>query len=154
MFKKTVVTAAMLTGLVAGSAAVASGASAHGPDGYTGGYGMMGPGYGMMGPPYAMGPGYGMGPRYGMTGSGFAMGPNMRGPEFGTWAPVKVNLTVDDVRTNFQHWLAWQGNHRLKLGTVKKDSHDTIVAEIVTKDGSLVDRYRVNRLTGAIWRTE
>ena len=154
MVGKTLMTLAMVTGLALGSAAFASAASAHGPDGYPGGYGMMGPGYGM-GQGYGMGPGgYGMGPGYGMMGRGYATAPNMMGPGFGAWAPIRASLTVDDVRTNFERWLAWQGNPRLKLGTVKKDGDDTIMAEIVTKDGSLVDRYRVNRSTGAIWRAE
>lgn len=81
-------------------------------------------------------------------------GYGMTGPAHGAWAPIKVKLTVGDVRSNFEQWLEGQGNPRLKLGNVKDDGKNTIVAEIVTKDGSLVDRYRINRNTGAIWRTE
>jgi len=85
---------------------------------------------------------------------GYDGGYGMMGPAYGAWGPVKVNLTVSDVRSNFEQWLEWQGNPRLKLGSVKDDGKNTIVAEIVTKDGSLVDRYRINRDTGAIWRAE
>jgi hypothetical protein len=76
------------------------------------------------------------------------------GPAHGAWGPVEVKLTVGDVRSDFEHWLEWQGNPRLKLGNVKDDGKNTIVAEVVTKDGSLVDRYRINRNTGAIWRAD
>ena len=40
------------------------------------------------------------------------------------------------------------GNPNLKLGKVEERDKDTIVAEIVTKEGSLVERYKVDRHTG------
>jgi len=108
------------------------------------GYGM---GQGMMG--YGMGPGmmgYGMGP--GMMGQGmmgYGMGPGM----MGRVAPVE-DLSVNDVKTNFEHWLTWMNNPNLKLGKVKEKDKDTITAEIVTKDNSLVRRFEVNRETGFV----
>ena len=173
MLRMKLVTVACLSGIVLGSAGLVSAASAHGPGGGYGGYGMMGPGYGMgmMGPGYGMGPGmmgpgYGMGPGMmgqGMMGPGYGMGmmgPGMMGygygggPGYGMWGGKDKDLTVDDVRGNLERWLSWQANPRLKLGDVKEDGKDAIVAEIVTKEGSVVDRLRIDRSTGAMRRVE
>ena len=156
----------MITALAFGSAVPAS---AHGPagTGYGWGYdgcasmmgwgmgpgmmigpGMMGQGMGagmMMGPgmmSQGMGPGTMMGP--GMMGRG--MGPGMMGP--GGVAALPKDLSPDDVRHMLEHQLTWQGNPNLKLGKVEEKDADTIVAEIVTADGSLVQRLQVNRHTG------
>ena len=130
--------------------------------GYGMGPGMMGPGYGMgpgmMGPGYGMGPGmmgpgYGMGP--GMMGQGYGMGPGMTGPGYGMWGRSNASLTTDDVRANMERWLAVQGNPRLKVGDVKEEGEDTIVAEIVTKEGNaVVERLQIDRSTGAMRRIE
>ena len=107
---------------------------------------MMGPG--MMGPGMT-GPGM-MGP--GMTGPGM-MGPGMMGPGwggqgmYGRMAPPQ-DLTVSDVQTMLERYLQWQGNPHLKEGDVKEKDKDTITAEIVTADGSLVQRMEVDRHTG------
>jgi len=178
MFRKSLRAGVILSGIVLGSAGLVGGASAHGPGEGYGGYGMMGPGYGMgmMGPGYGMGPGmmgpgYGMGPGmmapgygYGMgpgmmspgygNAYGYGMGPGMMGPGYGMWGGPRKELTVDDVRGNLERWLSWQGNPRLKLGSVKEDGKDAIVAEIVTKEGSIVDRLRIDRSTGAMRRVE
>ncbi len=55
---------------------------------------------------------------------------------------------MDDVRHVLEHRLEMQGNKRLKLGEVKEADDDTIVAEITTVDGSLVQRLEVDRHTG------
>ena len=128
----------------------------YGP-GYGMGYGMgpgmmgygMGPGM-MMGPGYGMGPGmmgYGMGPgmMMGQGMMGYGMGPGM----MGRVAPVE-ELSVNDVKTNFERWLTWMNNPNLKLGKVKEKDKDTITAEIVTKDNSLVRRFEINRETGFV----
>lgn len=181
MFKITIPTATLVAAL---ALAVATPAAAHGPGSQYGGYGMMGQGYGMgpgmmgpgmMGQGYGMGPGYGMGQGYGMgpgmMGPGYGMGPGMMGPGYGMgpgmmgpgttgpgygmWGRGNVNLTTDDVRNNLERWLAWQGNPRLKVGEVKEEGDDTIVAEIVTKKGGeVVDRMRIDRSTGAMRRIE
>ncbi len=116
------------------------------------GQGMMGPGMGsqsMMGPgmggqgmmgPGMMGPGMG---GHGMMGRGFGMGHG-----FGTRVVPMRHLTVDDVRHFLEHRLAWRGNKRLKLGEVKEADEETIIAEIVTVDGSLVQRFKIDRHTG------
>jgi len=114
--------------------------------GYGMGPGMMyGRGYGMMG--YGMGPGmmgrgmmgYGMGP--GMMGYG--MGPGMMGRA----APAE-NLTKKDVKANLERWLSWMNNPNLKVGKIQEKDKNTITAEIVTKDNSLVRRFEIDRATG------
>ena len=144
--------------------------SAHGP----GGWGMMGgygPGYGHMGgwgagagagqwncPAFAQGggPGSGYGPGYHMRGWGGGYGPGMMqgygyGPGYNRGEArgnQTLNLTTDDVKSRMERWLAWRDNPRLKLGEVKEKDADTITAEIVTKDNSVVQRFIVDRHTG------
>ena len=93
-------------------------------------------GSGMMGP--MMGQGM-MGPGMGMTG------PGMMGSMSG--APGEAQLSKDDVKANVERWLAMQGNPRLKVGDVTEQS-DTVTADIVTIDNSLVQRLAVDRRTG------
>ena len=76
---------------------------------------------------------------------GYGMGPGM----MGRVAPVE-ELSVNDVKTNFERWLTWMNNPNLKLGKVKEKDKDTITAEIVTKDNSLVRRFEINRETGFV----
>jgi hypothetical protein len=133
--------------------------------GYGPGYGMMdgyGPGYG---PGWMMGPGYGPGMMRGYGpgwGHGWMMrggyGPGMMGPGYGPgmmgYGPgyygqqANLNLSTDDVKNYFGRMLAIRGNPRLKVGDVKEKDSDTIVADIVTKDNSLVQRFAVNRHNG------
>ncbi len=122
--------------------------------GYHMGQGMMGGGYGghhmghgMMGPGYRMGPGYHMGPSRGM-------GPGMMGPGYGMRQALPSDLSADQVRHMLEHQLAWQGNPNIKLGKVEEKDDDTIVAEIVTNDGSLVDRFEIDRHTGQTRRPQ
>jgi hypothetical protein len=121
------------------------------------GHGMMGGGMGpgMMGPDM-MGPGM-MGP--GMMGPGQmtpdrmgpgAMGHGMMGRGMGhdMMQPLRQDLSVDDVKHMMGHRLIWMGNPNIKLGSVEEKDADTIIAEIVTQDGSLVQRFNVDRHTG------
>lgn len=62
------------------------------------------------------------------------------------------HLTIEDVRHHFEHRLKRRGNDRLKIGAVKKLDDDTITADIVTVDDSLVRRLRVDRHSGRISR--
>lgn len=103
--------------------------------GYGYGPGMMG-GYG----PGMMG-GYGPGMMMGFNGPGMMMG-------WGWGNQGNLNLSADDVKNNLERWIAWQGNERLKVGEVKVKDDDTITADIVTKDNSLVQRFIVNRHNG------
>jgi hypothetical protein len=145
--------------------------------GYGPGYGHMGgygPGYGHMGG-WGGGPGAGQwncpaftqsnapgsgpagsyGPGYHMRGWGGGYGPGMMqgyGPGYGQRGDVQgsqtLNLTTDDVKSRMERWLAWRANPRLKLGEVKEKDADTITADIVTKDNSVVERFIVDRHTG------
>jgi hypothetical protein len=60
-----------------------------------------------------------------------------------------LNLTVDAVKKDIERWLEERGNPRLKVGDVKEKGDDTIEAEIVTQDNSLVERYAVDRHSGS-----
>jgi len=125
------------------------------------GYGPMGPG--MMGQGYMMGPGMmGYGPGGTMMGRGMMRGGMMGygpgygqgyGPGYGPMMgrPVQpLDLSVSDVKTNLERWLALRGNPNLKVGKVKEMDKNTISAEIVTKDNSLVRRYEIDRATGFV----
>jgi hypothetical protein len=110
-------------GILVAGLALAAGAPAHAQP-Y--GYGMMG-GYG---------PGYGYGP--GMMGYG--------GGNYGNRG--NLNLTVDQVKTNLEQMIR---NPNLKVGDVKEKDKDTIVADIVTKQGdALVQRLNFNRHNGFV----
>lgn len=61
-----------------------------------------------------------------------------------------ADLSTDDVRAGLERSLEWQGNPRLAVGEVTEMDADTITAEIVTKDGSLVQRFVVDRHSGAM----
>jgi hypothetical protein len=114
-------------------------------------------GYGVFVAPYSaggwrsMGPGMisGPGPWGGFSSGmmhGYMFGPG-EGPGWNAgWRDL--HLSIDNVRTNMERWLASQGNPRLKLGNVKDQDADTIVADIVTKDDSLVQRFVINRHNG------
>lgn len=58
------------------------------------------------------------------------------------------HLSVDDVSHFFRHRLERRGNKRLKLGEVVQRDEDTITAQIVTVDGSLVEVFEVDRHSG------
>jgi hypothetical protein len=113
---------------------------------------MMSPGMGSMGPgmmgPEMMGSGMGMAsPGIGAMGPGMMAGPGGgMGPMMGHALPH--DLAAAEVRHILGHHLAWQGNPNLKLGEVKEANDDTITAEIVTRDGSLVRRFEIDRHTG------
>jgi hypothetical protein len=100
--------------------------------------------WGMMGPNMMGGPGMwgGFGP-----GMMHGYGPGWTGPGWNTTGAA-LNLSTDDVKTYLDRWIAWQGNLRLKVGEVKEKDADTIVADIVTTDNSLVQRFVVNRRNG------
>jgi len=113
-------------------------------------------GYGAFVAPYSAGGWWGtMGPSMmGSPGPWSGCGPGMMrgygpgaGPGWNTsWRDL--NLSTDNVKTNVERWLAWQGNPRLKVGDVKERDADTVVIDIVTKDNSLVQRFVVNRHNG------
>jgi hypothetical protein len=59
-------------------------------------------------------------------------------------------LTPEGVRSYLEHHLAMTGLPNLMLGSIEEQDNDTFVAEIVTKDGTLVQRLSIDRLTGAM----
>ena len=68
---------------------------------------------------------------------------------FGSRVTRPMNLSLDDVRGYLGLQLKRLDNKRLKVGDVKSED-DTITADIVTVDDSLVQRLKVDRHTGAI----
>jgi hypothetical protein len=122
--------------------------------GYGMGPGMMGRGYYGMGPGM-MGPGYyGMGP--GMMGPGYyGMGPGMMGPGYAYAPPYyappsqepEKPLGKDEAKTMVENYLKSTRNPNLKLGKIE-DKGDYFQAEIVTKEGSLVNKLDIDKDTG------
>lgn len=129
-----------------------------------------GPGYG---PGYHMGWGGGPWncPRFGQgdeSGQGYGPGYHMRGWGGGPgmmrgWgrgygrggdnqSNQALNLTTDDVKSRMERWLSWRGNSRIKLAEVKEKDADSITADVVTKDNSVVERFIFDRHTGAFRR--
>ncbi len=82
------------------------------------------------------------------------MGPAMMGYVMLPAPGADLNLSVDDVRGQLDQSLTWHGNKRIKVGEVKEVGENTIVADIVTQDGSLVQRFEVNRHTGQMLQAE
>ncbi len=62
--------------------------------------------------------------------------------------PARNALTVDQVREMMEQLLAWHRNPNLKVGEIAEQDENTIVAEIVTVEDSLVQRIEVSRHTG------
>ena len=119
----------------------------------------MGMGRGMMGPGMGMGPGEGMGagmmedcPMMGMQRGG--MGPRMGGMKGGAGGILggprhaPEEMTPERVRAWVEDRLEWIGNPRLALGDVETAADGSIIAEIVTADGSLVQKLAFNRYPG------
>ena len=125
--------------------------------GYGMGPGMMGQGYGpgygmgpgMMGPGY--GYGYGMGP--GMMGQGYGMGPGygygrQYGPQYGRqYQQPQKPLDKNQAKQEVENYLGSMRNPNLKLGKIEEKGNGYQI-NIVTKDGSLVDKILVDKNTG------
>lgn len=78
------------------------------------------------------GPGFGrhmMGGRYGMG----PMAMMMAGPDAGTWTESRVKEVSEGM-------IAMMGNDNLKVGTITTTTDGLITVEILTKDGSLVNK--------------
>ena len=119
-----------------------------------GGYGM---GPGMMGRGYGMGPGmhrgWGMGPGYGMGPGmhrGWGMGQSPQyGPGYSYPQQSQEPLDKDKAEEIVKNYIESSRNPNLKVGDVKEKGPG-FEAEIVTKDGSLVDKVIVDKNTGWI----
>lgn len=146
-------------GIVLLVGAIAIPVLAHGP-GWGRGRHMMGdwgnrPGYdsegrygmshGMMGRGYSMG--------HGMMGSGMGFGMMHRGwdtePQYGSrqYQQQQKPMEEKDARAILENYLGSVRNPNLKLGLIE-DKGATFEAEIITKDGSLVDKLAVDKRTG------
>jgi len=111
------------------------------------GPGMMGPGYGGDRDDMPM-RGQGM-PGPGMGNQGMAAGMGNQAMRGGMMMqPAAGSVSVEDVTRLLQRRLDWQGNPHVKLGKVEEQDAETILAEIVTQDGSLVERLEVDRRSG------
>ena len=113
---------------------------------HTGGGGMMGPG--MMGPGM-MGPGQNifeecteMMSRYGYNR--YPSSPKSQKPQ------TEKAITQEDAISIVQNYLNQTRNPNLTIGEVGSEEDGDYLVEIVTKDGSLVDKLEVNRLSGRI----
>ena len=67
---------------------------------------------------------------------------------FGHGAVADKQLTAEDGKAILNGMIAMRGNKRLKAGDVKEKDADTLTADIVTVDNSLVQRLEMNRHTG------
>jgi hypothetical protein len=124
------------------------------PYGYGMGPGMMGRGYGMgrgmMHPGWGMGPGM-MGRGYG-RGPGYGMGPGMMGPGYGygygpQYQQPQKPLDKEEAKAMVEDYLNSTRNPNLQLGKIE-DKGSSFEADIVTKDGSLVDKLAIDKSTG------
>ncbi len=117
-----------------------------------GGYGMA-PGYDYRGRGgYPMGPGM-MGPGY----EGRGMGPGMMGPGYGRPYDYRGDrpygqfrqqpLKKEDAKNLVADMLKQSRNPNLKVGDVKDDK-GVFIVDILTKNGSLVDKIQVDKETG------
>ena len=99
--------------------------------------------------PGMMGPGMTMGPEMmrGMMGAGampgMPMGPCPMAPGMRSH-----DLTADEVREILEGMVAWSGHRRLEVGKIDEGDPATLLADIQTVDGSLVERLRIDRRTG------
>lgn len=143
--KATAIAAALALGTVlAAGPVLAHGSGEPGEQGTRSGSGMHGGnkmGAGMMG-----GPGHGM--QGNQMGTGM-MGTGAKGDcPFATKASLGKDLTVEGVTKLLEQRLSHMGNKRLKVGEVTVKDDDTITAEIVTIDDSLVQKMEFDRNTG------
>lgn len=132
---------------------VAAGNMAQAQQGYGPGYMGQGQGYGSG---YMMGPGYGPGMRGGGYGPGWGMMGGGNGPGYGPGMMYgqgyanqdDMKLTTDQVKNYLTQMIR---NPNLSVGDVKEKDADTIVADVVTKQGnSLVQRLDFNRHNGFV----
>jgi hypothetical protein len=120
------------------------------------GIGQMGPG--MMRNGYGQGSGMGSGM---MGGQGNGMGPGMMGPGYGNqqnpqyqqpekqYQQLEKPLDQKEAKAILENYLKSTRNPNLKLGKIK-DEGDAFEGDILTQNGSLVDKILVSKDTGAM----
>ena len=72
------------------------------------------------------------------------------------WLRARLVGPLDeaDIRRMMEAWLKQERNPRLKLGPITAKDNDTYQADIVTRDDSLVQRFDIDRRTGAMQAVE
>lgn len=88
--------------------------------------------------------------RGGQAGMGMPGTMNGQGILLGTPLGTPEEMTEDRVRALLEQQLTSLGNSRLRLGEIGTASDGSITAEIVTVDGSLVQRLAFNRYPGLV----
>ena len=84
-----------------------------------------------------MGRGYGMGPP-----------PDMMGPQYGPqYQEPQKSMDENEAKGFLENYLQSTRNPNLKLGKIE-DKDNTFEAEILTKDGSLVNKIIVDKRAG------
>lgn len=84
------------------------------------------------------------GHHHGMMG-GRGLGPELL---YGMPQDAQWEMTPGKVRAFLERQLAWHGNPRLRIGEIGTAADGSITAEIVTQDGSLVQKLAFNRYPG------
>ena len=69
---------------------------------------------------------------------------------FGTQLGTPEEMTEDRVRALLEREMTNLGNPRLKLGEISTAADGSITGEIVTMDGSLVQKLAFNRYPGLV----
>jgi len=88
--------------------------------------------------------------RGGQAGMGMPGMMNGQGILLGTPLGTPDEMTEDRVRAVLEQQLTNLGNPRLRLGEIGTASDGSITAEIVTVDGSLVQKLAFNRYPGLV----
>ncbi|SCA56945.1 exported hypothetical protein [Candidatus Terasakiella magnetica] len=95
---------------------------------------------------------YGKGGEYGHMHRGEHMGMGFMGGKhmarFMKDGDFDLKLTPERVKEIMEGKLAWRGNDNLKVGEVTLDKDGKIIAQLVTKDNSLVETFVVDPKTG------
>lgn len=111
-----------------------------------------GPGYGMRGGQGGRFMGHGYGQKGSYMGRGGRMGGGNGDTSFKMGMGYGLNadgeITVDEIKGILEARLTMWNNPNLKVGEIKEKDENTISAEIVTKDGSLVQHLEFDRKTG------
>lgn len=79
-------------------------------------------------------------------GGGMGM---MGGKRFMQGKDINLQLTTERVKDIMEGRLAWRGNDNIKVGDVTTDKDGQIIAQLVTKDNSLIETFMVDPKTGA-----
>ncbi len=78
------------------------------------------------------------------------MGPGIMGPGVGMRVMPIRHLSADDPRRFLEHRLGGLGCKRLVVGSVEEKDEDTMVAQIVTAKGAVVQELEVDRHSGFV----